>query len=309
MKTSLIATISIIAGLLMIAAIACGSSPASPAPTKTPREMLENAQAELDRHRTRWEANRSGDYTFEYRPVCFCVREFVQPVQVKVRNGVVESVTYIESGESAATNGFPLYDTIDGLLDMIQDAIDRKAARLTVSYDPEIGYPTSVSIDYALNIADEEFSFTATSYEPLDSAPTESNAQSSPMPVYDYRSLIADLASAGATVEELDPSVSPVGFSVGKGPRVAVNGGTIQVYEFPDEHAADTEAGYVSPDGYTVTVPLGGDRNVSTHSDWLAPPHYYKKGRVIVRYVGDSMAVLEALEAVLGPQFAGSQER
>ena len=127
--------------------------------------------------------------------------------------------------------------------------------------------------------------------------------------MYDYRSLIADLASAGATVEELDPSVSPVGFSVGKGPRVAVNGETIQVYEFPDEHAADTEAGYVSPDGYNVTVPLGGDRNVSTHSDWLAPPHYYKKGRVIVRYVGDSMAVLEALEAVLGPQFAGSQER
>ena len=49
---------------------------------------------------------------------------------------------------------------------MIQDAIDRKAARLTVSYDPEIGYTTSVSIDYALNIADEEFSFTAMSYEP-----------------------------------------------------------------------------------------------------------------------------------------------
>ena len=149
MKTSLAATISIIAGLLMIAAIACGSSPASP------------AQAELDRHRTLWEANRSGDYAFEYRPVCFCVREFVQPVEVKVGNGVVESVTYIESGESAATNGFPFYHTIDGLFDKIQDAIDREAARLTVSYDPEIGYPTSVSIDYALNIADEEFSFTA----------------------------------------------------------------------------------------------------------------------------------------------------
>ena len=44
---------------------------------------------------------------------------------------------------------------------------------------------------------------------------------------------------------------------------------------------------------------------MSTHSDWPAPPHYYKKGRVIVRYLGDSMAVLEVLEAVLGLQFAG----
>ena len=71
----------------------------------------------------------------------------------------------MESGESPANNGFPLYHTIDGLFDKIQDAIDREAVRLTVSYDPEIGYPTSVSIDYSLTIIDEEFSFTATSYE------------------------------------------------------------------------------------------------------------------------------------------------
>ena len=122
---------------------------------------------------------------------------------------------------------------------------------------------------------------------------------------YDYKSLRDDLARAGATVEELGgPPESPIGFSVG-GPRVAVNGGLIQVYEFPDGRAANTEAEYVSPDGYNITVPLGGDRSMSTHSDWLAPPHYYKKGRVILRYVGDSMVVLEVLEAVLGPQFAG----
>ena len=36
MKTRMTAAISIIAGLLMIAAIACGGSPASPAPTQTP---------------------------------------------------------------------------------------------------------------------------------------------------------------------------------------------------------------------------------------------------------------------------------
>ena len=128
-------------------------------------DVAETTQAELDRHRTVWEANRSDDYTFEYRPVCFCPWEFVQPVEVKVRNGVVESVTYVESGESPATNWFPSYHTIDGLFAKIQDAIDREAVQLTVSYDPEIGYPTSVSIDYSLTIIDEEFSFTATSYQ------------------------------------------------------------------------------------------------------------------------------------------------
>ena len=128
-------------------------------------DVADRVQAGVDWHRTLWEANRSGDYTFEYHPVCFCLRDFVQPVEVKVRNRVVESVTYLESGESPATNGFPDYHTIDGLFDVIQDAIDREAARITVNYDPEIGYPTSVSIDYALNMADEEFAFTATGYE------------------------------------------------------------------------------------------------------------------------------------------------
>ena len=62
------------------------------------------------------------------------------------------------------------------------------------------------------------------------------------MLVYDYTSLINDLGNAGATVDELTGSVSPIGFSVG-GRSVGVNGGTIQVYEFPHGLAADTEAG------------------------------------------------------------------
>ena len=146
MRTSLLATIWFVGGLLIIAAVACGSSPVNP------------AQAELDRHRELWEANRSGDYTFEYSPVCFCPRMFNQPVEVEVGNGVVESVTYVDSGESPGTNGFPPVHTIDGLFDKVQDAIDREATQLTVSYDPEIGYPVSASIDYSLNILDEEFS-------------------------------------------------------------------------------------------------------------------------------------------------------
>ena len=138
---------------------------------------------------------------------------------------------------------------------------------------------------------------------PLTPSPTPKNP---PALVYDYKSLINGLGKTGSTVDELSSSVSRVGFSVG-GHTVAVNGAAIQVYEFPDGLAADTEAGYVSPDGYNITVPLGGDRSMSVHSDWLAPPHYYKKGRVIVLYAGDDAALVEVLRSVLGPEFAGSK--
>ena len=38
---------------------------------------------------------------------------------------------------------------------------------------------------------------------------------------------------------------------------------------------------------------------------WVAPPHFYKSGRLIVLYVGQSSPVIIALERALGPQFAG----
>ena len=38
---------------------------------------------------------------------------------------------------------------------------------------------------------------------------------------------------------------------------------------------------------------------------WVAPPHFYRQGRVIVLYVGSNPNILSLLTAVLGPQFAG----
>jgi hypothetical protein len=38
---------------------------------------------------------------------------------------------------------------------------------------------------------------------------------------------------------------------------------------------------------------------------WVAAPHFYQAGRILVLYVGDDPAILELLEGALGPQFAG----
>lgn len=147
-----------------------------------------------------------------------------------------------------------------------------------------------------------------------------------PSPVYDYKSLIDDLRSAGASVEEhSSPTVEQSPFKrdltlsrvvlLGSGRRVSVNGETIHIYEYPDVLAADTEAGFVSPDGYNISVPLGDSRYLGSHYEWVEPPHFFKKGRVIVLYVGldfrgflfgDDPPLVEVLQRALGPQFAGS---
>jgi hypothetical protein len=89
--------------------------------------------------------------------------------------------------------------------------------------------------------------------------------------------------------------VSQPFFSV-KGQIITVGDEQVQVFEYASTKTAEREASGVSGTGSSVgmSMPL-----------WIAPPHFYKNGRLIVLYVGDNSAVLKALERTLGPQFAG----
>ena len=114
-------------------------------------------------------------------------------------------------------------------------------------------------------------------------------------PVTDYVSLIDNLRAAGATVEPAGDISQPF-FSV-KGNVITVNGSDVQVFEYTDAAAADTETALVSPDGSSIGT---------TMVSWVAAPHFYQTGKLIVLYVGDDTAVHNVLENVLGSQFAGN---
>ena len=113
-------------------------------------------------------------------------------------------------------------------------------------------------------------------------------------PVTDYISLFDNLRATGATVEPAGDISQPF-FSV-KGLVITVNNSDVQVFEYADAATADTEAALVSPDGSSIGT---------TMVSWVATPHFYKTGKLIVLYVGDDTAVLNVLEDVLGSQFAG----
>ena len=113
-------------------------------------------------------------------------------------------------------------------------------------------------------------------------------------PVKDYVSLFDNLRAKGATVEPVGEVNQPF-FSV-KGFIIKVNGHDVQVFEYDEVAQADSEAQLVSPEG----SPIG-----TTFVGWIAPPHFYKAGRIIVLYVGEEDTVVDALNSVLGSQFAG----
>lgn len=113
-------------------------------------------------------------------------------------------------------------------------------------------------------------------------------------PVKDYLSLIDNLRANGALVNPSGDISQPF-FSI-KGQKITVNGDDVQVFEYPDAVAADAEAALVSPDGSSIGT---------TMVNWVASPHFYKKDKLIVLYVGDTTAIINVLVAVLDPQFAG----
>lgn len=112
--------------------------------------------------------------------------------------------------------------------------------------------------------------------------------------VEDYDSLVEALRAAGATVEPGDP-VEQVFFTV-TGQIIKVNGADVQVFEYETTEAMEADAAQVSPDGGSIGTSM---------VTWVATPHFYKAGRVLVLYVGDDPAIVDLLEGVLGLQFAG----
>jgi len=125
-------------------------------------------------------------------------------------------------------------------------------------------------------------------------APQEAPPVSYGGPVTDYVSLIDNLRKEGANVEPAGEVNQPF-FSV-IGQAIIVNGENIQVFEYKDEADADVEASLVSPDGSSIGTSI---------ASWIAPPHFFRAGKIIVLYVGENREALSLLESVLGPQFAG----
>ncbi|HYN87782.1 MAG TPA: hypothetical protein VER55_04605 [Ardenticatenaceae bacterium] len=130
---------------------------------------------------------------------------------------------------------------------------------------------------------------------PTVAAPaTQPDAESEGGTVEDLAGLVSALEGQGANVEEgetVEQSFFPV-----SGRIVRVNGQDVQVFEFEDVDAAQAAAATVDRTGSSIGTSMVG---------WVDTPHFYHQGRLIVLYIGSDAAVLEALEAALGAQFAG----
>lgn len=75
-----------------------------------------------------------------------------------------------------------------------------------------------------------------------------------------------------------------------------INGEAVQVFQYRSPSAANADAKRVSADGSTIGT---------SKPMWMAIPHFFKSGKLIVLYVGGNETILDPLLTSLGAQFAG----
>jgi hypothetical protein len=118
---------------------------------------------------------------------------------------------------------------------------------------------------------------------------------------FSYADLLAALRARGASVQERGAASDWLWPSI-TGHQLSVNGVPMEAYEYGTTSAAQADAGRVSSNGSTIRGPSG---QVVAVDYFDALPHHFRRGRVIVSYVGNDRAMIVLLTMVLGPQFAG----
>ena len=147
-----------------IAAVAALAAFGSACGRAGPSGPLDEAQARLNDARRMWRSQSVSAYSYVYARSCFCAPDAREPVRIIVRSQRVQSVVTVSTGASRSPAEFR---TIDGLFDMIQDAIDDGVASVVAEYDPRLGFPRTVYIDVDARLADEEVAFEARDLVPI----------------------------------------------------------------------------------------------------------------------------------------------
>ena len=130
---------------LLIAALVASCSPTDP-----------SESSQLQANMAKWDARGVATYQIVLqRGACECLAEEVIPIRVSVTGEDISSVIDERTGEVVTRELFHAR-TVEGLFDLIHDALAAGAYSVIVSYDRQLGYPREISIDYQANVADDE---------------------------------------------------------------------------------------------------------------------------------------------------------
>lgn len=116
--------------------------------------------SQLGANSQKWESQSVRHYRMNVSILCFCPFGDRMPLTVEVKDGKLISVVDNKGQAVPADDPLRTMDdsqllTVEGLFGYTRDAILR-ADETTVSYDPQAGYPVSISVDWIKMAMDDE---------------------------------------------------------------------------------------------------------------------------------------------------------
>ncbi|MEG2108146.1 hypothetical protein [Clostridium sp.] len=116
---------------------------------------------------------------------------------------------------------------------------------------------------------------------------------------YDKSAFIKDLEAKGFEPKS-DGTIKDDKYKVTSidGEMLKIKGGELRVYEYKTDQkeSLNSDINSIQENGYNIN---------GNKIEWKVSPHFYRKGRVVVIYDGDSQDVMKVLSEILGSPFIG----
>jgi Family of unknown function (DUF6174) len=126
---------------------------------------------EFSNNKMKWEDANISHYQFHLNIGCFCAFRDKMPLTIEVSNGEVVSMIGADGVEIPATDPndelYSRYATIDRLFSELDAVLNGDADEVTVTYDPDYGFPNEIYIDAIKEAADDELSLSVSGFEML----------------------------------------------------------------------------------------------------------------------------------------------
>lgn len=84
--------------------------------------------------------------------------------------------------------------------------------------------------------------------------------------------------------------------------RMVIGKESLEIYLYNSNKEMEDDAKNINMNGFGYS-----DGNKSIIIDWISYPHFYKKGNVIVLYVGENEKIISDLNDIMGEQFVGGK--
>jgi hypothetical protein len=123
-------------------------------------------RAQLRTHEALWSEHGASSYAVQIERRCLCDDPY--EVELEVVDGEIVSGVHVFSRDALTPAELAEQLALGDLFDVVEDALDRRVAGVSVSYDPQIGYVRQLYVDYDGSTTSDDVEYLVAEYTPAE---------------------------------------------------------------------------------------------------------------------------------------------